>query len=161
GFPRIVLVRAPLSAMEIVQTSEKVLQFFRYQRVYREIWTDGRGLPADVGGSSPQSPDPRWYGFSIGRWTNDGTFVIDTVGATETWGDEEGHPHGLGAHIEERYRLLDKDTLELVVTVDDSEMYQKSFIASKQQLKRGKELQEQMCVPSQAAQYLELVARPA
>jgi hypothetical protein len=147
--------------MEIVQTSQKVLQFFRYQRVYREIWTDGRALPTDVGGSSPQSPDPRWYGYSIGRWTEDSTFAVDTVGAVETWGDEEGHPHSLGGRIEERYRLLDKDTLELVLTVDDPEMYQKPFIASKQQLKRGKELQEQLCVPSQATQYLELVAKPA
>ena len=76
-------------------------------------------------------------------------------------GDEEGHPHGLGARIEERYRLLDKDTLELVVTIDDPEMYEKQFVASKQQLKRGKELREQLCVPSLALQYLELVAKPA
>jgi hypothetical protein len=161
GFPRILLIRAPLSAIEIVQTPEKVLQFFRYQRVYREIWTDGRALPTDVGGSNPQSPDPKWYGYSVGRWTDDGSFVVETVGAMDTWGDEEGHPHGLGARVEERYRVLDKDTLELVVTVDDPEMYQRSFIASKQQFKRGKELHEQLCVPSQAAQYLELVAKPA
>jgi hypothetical protein len=161
GFPRIILIRAPLSAMEIVQTPDRVLQFFRYQRAYREIWTDGRPLPTDVGGSNPQSPDPRWYGYSTGHWTGDGTFVVETVGAMDTWGDEEGHPHGLGARIEERYRPLDKDTLELVVTVDDPEMYQKPFIASKQQLKRGTELHDQLCVPSQASQYLELVAKPA
>jgi len=161
GFPRIVLIRAPLSGMEIVQTTDRVLQFFRYQRVYREIWTDGRTLPADVGGSNPQSPDPKWYGYSIGHWTDEGVFVVETVGAMETWGDEEGHPHGLGARIEERYRLIDKDTLELIVTVDDPEMYEKPFIASKQELKRGMELHDQLCVPSQAAQYLELVAKPA
>jgi hypothetical protein len=161
GFPRIVLVRSPLSAMEIVQTAQKTVQLFRYQGVYRQIWTDGRALPANVGGSDPQSPDPRWYGYSTGRWTGDETFIVDTVGAMETWGDEEGHPHGLGARIEERYRLLDKDTLELIVTIDDPEMYEKPFTASKQQLTRGKELKEQLCVPSQASQYLELVARPA
>lgn len=161
GFPRILLLRAPLNEMEIVQTPNRIFQFFRYQRVHREIWTDGRALPIDVGGTDPQSPDPRWYGYSIGRWTDDGTFIVETVGATETWGDEEGHPHGLGARIEERYRLLDKDTLELVVTIDDAEMYEKPFVASKQQLKRGKELREQLCVPSLALQYLELVAKPA
>lgn len=161
GFPRILLLRAPLSAMEIVQTPNRVFQFFRYQRVHREIWTDGRALPDDVGGTNAQSPDPRWYGYSTGHWTGDGVFVVETVGAMETWGDEEGHPHGLGARIEERYRLLDKDTLELVVTIDDPEMYQRPFIASKQQFKRGKELAEQLCVPSVASQYLELVARPA
>jgi hypothetical protein len=147
--------------MELVQTPNRIFQFFRYQRAHREIWTDGRALPIDVGGADPQSPDPRWYGYSIGRWTDDGTFIVETVGANETWGDEEGHPHGLGARIEERYRLLDKDTLELVVTIDDAEMYEKPFVASKQQLKRGKELTEQLCVPSLALQYLELVAKPA
>ena len=161
GFPRILLLRAPLSEMEIVQTPNRVFQFFRYQQVHREIWTDGHALPTDVGGVDPQSPDPKWYGYSSGRWADDGTFVVETVGATETWGDEEGHPHSLGARIEESYRLRDKDTLELTVTIDDPEMYEKPFVASRQRLKRGKELTEQLCVPSLASQYLELVAKPA
>ena len=161
GFPRILLLRAPLSGMEFVQTPDRMFQFFRYQRVYREIWMDGRSLPADVGGESPKSPDPRWYGYSIGKWTDDGVFVVETVGAVETWGDEEGHPHGLGARVEERYRLIDHDSLELVVSVDDKEMYEKTFVASKQVLKRGQDLGEQPCVPSVASQYLELIAKPA
>jgi hypothetical protein len=161
GILRSILLRAPLSGMELVQTPNRVLQLIQYQRVFREIWTDGRSLPSDVGGTGPQSPDPRWYGYSVGRWTEDGSLVVETVGATETWGDEEGHPHGLGARIEERYRLIDSDTLELVVTIDDPEMYQKPFVASKQVLKRGKELTEQLCVPSEALQYLELIAKPA
>jgi len=160
GFPRIILLRSPLSAMEFAPTPGKVFQFFQYQRVYREIWTDGRSLPDNPGGAEPGSPDPRWYGYSVGRSDN-GEFVVETVGAMETWGDEEGHPHGLGARIEERYRLIDRDTLELVVNINDQEMYQKPFIASKQVFKRGNELSEQLCVPSAALQYLELIAKPA
>ena len=38
GFPRILLIRAPLNEMEIVQTPNRIFQFFRYQRVHREIW---------------------------------------------------------------------------------------------------------------------------
>ena len=161
GFPRILFLRAPLSGMELIQTPNRVLQVFSYQRVLRDIWTDGRALPTDIGGETPQSPDPRWYGYSIGHWAGDGVFVVETVGAAETWGDEEGHPHGLGARIEERYRLLDHDSLELSVTVDDKEMFQTSFVASKQIFRRGKELGESVCVPSAASQYLELIARPA
>lgn len=161
GFPRILLLRTPLSGMEFVETPDRVFQFFQYQRVYREIWTDGRPLPTDVGGENPQSPDPRWYGYSIGHWSSDGAFVVETLGAMETWGDEEGHPHGLGARIEERYRLLDPNTLELIIHIDDPQMYQKPFVASNQVLKRGKELTEQLCVPSTAQQYLELIAKPA
>jgi hypothetical protein len=161
GFPRILFLRAPLSGMELIQTSNRVLQVFANGRVFREIWIDGRPLPSDVGGADPNSPDPRWYGYSIGHWSDDGVFVVETVGAIETWGDEEGHPHGLGARIEERYRLLDHDSLELVVNVNDPEMFQRPFVASKQVFKRGKELGEQLCVPSDAAQYLELIAKPA
>jgi hypothetical protein len=147
--------------MEFVQAPGRVLQHFQHQGVRRDIWTDGRPLPTDVGGETPQSPDPRWYGYSIGRWTDDDVFVVETVGATETWGDEEGHPHGLGARIEERYRLVDRNTLELTVNINDPEMYEKPFLASKQVFKRGKELGEQLCVPSVAQQYLELIAKPA
>jgi hypothetical protein len=160
GFPRILFLRNPLTGMELIQAANRMLQVFKYGGVFREIWTDGRPLPADVGGTNPQSPDPRWYGYSIGRWSGD-TFIVETTGAMETWGDEEGHPHSLGAHIEERYRLLDHDSLELVVNVDDPEMFQKPFVASKQVFKRGKDLGEQLCVPSAAYQYLELVAKPA
>jgi hypothetical protein len=88
GFPRILFLRSPLSGMELIQTHNRVLQVFYYQRVVRDIWTDGRALP--------QLPEPRWYGYSTGHWSSDDVFVVETVGATETWGDEEGHPHGLG-----------------------------------------------------------------
>jgi len=160
GFPRILFLRSPLSGMEFIQTANRMLQVFKYGGVFREIWTDGRTLPADVGGPLPQSPDPRWYGYSIGHWS-ESTFIVETTGATETWGDEEGHPHSLGAHIEERYRLVDHDSLELIVKVDDPEMFKGPFVASKQLFKRGKELGEQLCVPSAASQYLELIAKPA
>ena len=160
GFPRILFLRSPLSGMEFIQAPDRLLQVFYYQYTLREIWTYGRSLPTDVGGGNPKSPDPRWYGYSIGHW-NDNVFVIETVGAMETWGDEEGHPHSLRARIEERYRLLDHDSLELIVNVDDPEIFQKRFVASKQVFKRGNELGEQLCVPSAASQYLELIAKPA
>lgn len=160
GFPRSILHE--LRGMQFVQSPNKVVQLLQYHRTFREIWTDGRSLPAEVGGTSPQSADPRWYGYSIGRWVDDYTFVVETTGATETsWGDEYGHPHGLGARIEERYRRVGADTLELVVTIDDREMYQKPFVAMKLAFKQGKELEEQLCVPSEALRYFEVVAKPA
>jgi hypothetical protein len=160
GFPRSILHE--MRGMELVQTPNRVVQLLQYQRVFREIWTDGRSLPADVGGASAQSVDPKWYGYSVGRWVDADTFVAETTGATGTsWGDEYGHPHGVGARIEERYRRVDPGTLELTVTVDDPEMYQKPFVAMTFAFKRGKELEEQMCVPSEALRYFETVAKPA
>jgi hypothetical protein len=159
GFPRNVVHET--RGMEFVHGPEKTIQLMQYQRVYREIWTDGRPLPTDVGGIGPQSPDPRRYGYSVGRWADDDTFLVDTVGATDTtWGDEYGHPHSLSGRVEERYHRLDNDTMELVVTINDLEMYQKPFIAVKQVFKRGtKPLDEQLCIPSDAQSYLEVVGR--
>ena len=160
GFPRSILHET--RGIEFVQAPNKVVLLLQYQRVFREIWTDGRSLPTDVGGISPESPDPKRYGYSIGRWDDDSTFVAETTGAAETtWGTEYGHPHGLGARIEERYRLVDRDTLELVVTIDDPEMYQKPFVALRELRTRGTELDEQLCVPSEAQRYLEILAKPA
>lgn len=160
GMPRAVLNET--RGIEFVQAPSKMVQLLQYQRVFREIWTDGRPLPKDVGGTGPQSPDPRRYGYSIGRWADDSTFVVETTGAMDTtWGDAYGHPHGLHGRIEERYRRVDTEMLELVVTIDDPEMYQKPFVAMRQLLKRGTAMDEQLCVPSEALEYLEAIAKPA
>ena len=160
GFPRSILHE--LRGMEFVQSPNRVVQLLQYQRTFREIWTDGRSLPADVGGTTPQSVDPKWYGYSIGRWTDADTFVVETTGATETsWGERvRASARPWRAH---RGTVPSRrpGTLELVVTIDDLEMYQKPFVAMKMAFKRGKELEEQLCVPSEALRYFETVAKPA
>ena len=160
GMPRSVLHET--RGVEFMQGPDKVVLLQQYQRVFREAWTDGRPLPTDVGGTSPNSPDPRRYGYSIGSWADASTFVVQTTGAIETsYGDLYAHPHSLGARIEERYRRVDEGTLELTVTIDDPEMYQKPFVAMTQRLKRAKEFDEQLCIPSEAKRYLEIMAVPA
>ena len=59
--------------------------FFEGHHTLREIWMDGRKLPND--------PDPRWYGYSVGKWEGD-TLVVETVGFNEkTWLGAQGQPH--------------------------------------------------------------------
>jgi hypothetical protein len=158
GFPRVVLQET--RGMEFIQAPKKMVQLQLFQRVWRDIWTDGRPLPADVGGTNPNSPDPRRYGYSIGRWADDTTLVVETTGAEETrFADQLGHPHGLHARIEERYRRIAPDQLEAVVTIDDPEMYRRPFVAIRQVFKRGTELDEQLCIPSENQEYLELTKR--
>ena len=160
GMPRSVLHET--RGVQFLQAPDKVVLLQQYQRVFREAWTDGRPLPTDVGGANPGSPDPRRYGYSIGSWADDSTFVVETTGAIDTtYGDLYAHPHSLGGRIEERYRRVDEGTLELTVTIDDPEMYQKPFVAMKQLLKRAKEFDEQLCIPSEAKRYLEIMAVPA
>lgn len=162
GFPRSMLYET--RGFELVQTPTKTIQLLQYQRVWREIWTDGRSLPSDIGGENSTSPDPRWYGYSVGRWADDYTFVVESTGSDDrTWLDYFGHPHSVSAHFEERYRRVDLDTLEVTVTVTDAQIYTRPFVAMKQAFVRAarQELEEQICVPSEAIEYFKLIAEPA
>ena len=84
GFPR--LVTYELRPLQIAQTSNQVLMLYMFEHRYRVIWTDGRALPKDA--------DPRWYGYSVGRWEDDYTLVVETVGMDDrTWLTNSGDPH--------------------------------------------------------------------
>lgn len=159
GFPRNVFYE--LRGVEFAQTEHKMLMLFQYQRIWREIWTDGRELPSNVGAPVVGAPEPRWYGYSVGRWVGDDTFVVNSTGFHEAaWSDPEGHPLSVNAHVEERYRRIDHDTLEVTVTIDDPVAYTEPFVAMKQLLSwdPDQEFEEQMCVPSEALLYLSTFA---
>ena len=74
GFPRSILYETRGVAFE--QVSGRTLELFQYQRIWREIWTDGRNLPTNVGASGGDTSDPRYYGYSVGAWVDDYTFVV-------------------------------------------------------------------------------------
>src|SRR5258706_12548425 len=120
GFPRIILYE--LRPFQIVQTSNQVLILYMFEKRWRVIWTDGRALPAN--------PDPRWYGYSVGRWVDDSTLVVQTVGTDDrTWVDNAGNPHSTSLRVEERYHRVNQGTMELTVTLDDPLVYTKSWTA--------------------------------
>jgi hypothetical protein len=119
GFPRIVTFE--LRAVQITQTPNQMLMLYMFEKRYRVIWTDGRPLPKD--------PDPRWYGYSVGRWEDDYTFVVETVGLDDrTWIDNDGDPHSTALRVIERYRRVNQTTLEMTVTIDDPKVYTKPWL---------------------------------
>ena len=119
GFPRIVLYE--LRPFQVVQTPTQVLMLYMFEHRWRVIWTDGRQLPKD--------PDPRWYGYSVGRWEDDYTLVVETIGTDDrTWIDNSGHPHSSALRVTERYRRVDQNTLELTVILDDPLVYTKPWV---------------------------------
>lgn len=161
GFPRSVFFET--RGIEFDPLPHKMLELFQYQKIWREIWMDGRQLPKNAGGSEVDAPDPRWYGYSIGHWADDTTFVTETVGMDErTWLDALGDPHSVQLKVEERYRRADHDDLELTVRIDDPIAYVKPF-ETKQVFKWNPmgEVDEQMCVPSEAQAYYDAIAGPA
>jgi hypothetical protein len=156
GFPRNLLFE--LRPFQVVQTPNQVLMLYQYQRVWRVIWTDGRELPKD--------PDPSWYGYSVGTWVDDHTFVVQTVGLDErTWLDNAGDPHSSKLRVEERYVRVDHDNVELTVKIDDPMAYAEPWLARDKLhllLQPTKtEIMEMICAPTEAEAYKKAIADPA
>jgi hypothetical protein len=109
GTPRVYFHPYPF---EFVQAQKFMLMVFEYDHTIRRIYTDGRALPDD--------PDASWMGYSVGHWDGNTTFVVDTVGFNEkTWLDRLGHAHSEQLHVTERFRRVDRDHLELDITMTD------------------------------------------
>lgn len=114
GFPRLLLFE--FRPVQIVQTPNQVLMLYMFEKRWRVIWTDGRQLPTN--------PEPRWYGYSVGHWEDDYTFVVETVGMTDrTWLDNSGNPHSDEMRVEERYHRVNRTATELTVTIIDPKTY--------------------------------------
>lgn len=143
GMPRNLFLEVSIYPMEIVETPRRVFQFFEWAHAWRVIWTDGRELPVD--------PEPRWMGYSVGRWEGN-EFVVSSVGFDErTWLDHFGHPISDEARFEERYRRVDGDTLELTMTLTDPKAYARPWVSEKKtfRLDPKHEIEELFCVPSE------------
>lgn len=154
GMPRSLFLEVSIYPMEIVQTANRVYQFFEWQHSYRIIWTDGRQLPKD--------PDPQWMGYSTGDWEGD-TFVVKSLGFDErTWLDHFGNPVSEDMTLEERYRRLDRDTLELNMVINAPKAYARPWVSEKKtfRLVPNGQLQELFCVPSEEQRFNRLVRDP-
>ena len=156
GFPRIVLYE--LRPFQIVQTSNQVLILYMFEKRWRVIWTDGRALPTN--------PDPRWYGYSVGRWVDDSTLVVNSVGTDDrTWLDNAGNPHSNNLRVEERYHRVNQRTMELTVTLDDPLVYTKPWMPVDKMridlMPNGSDLMEMIPSASEAAAYRRVIASQA
>lgn len=140
----------------------RILIAYEQQRVWREIWMDGRPLPkaVDVKGA----PESRYYGYSVGHWENDSTLVIETTGFDERpWLDEAGHPRSPMAKITERYTRLDQYNTHVEVTIDDPKYYTKPWKWMNFNLywMKAQEFSELLCIPSEALEYRDTLAKPS
>jgi hypothetical protein len=155
GFPRENLFQ--LRTTQILETPEKILILYEFDRIWRVIWTDGRGLPKD--------PEPRWFGYSVGKWIDDYTLVVETNGTDErSWVDLVGRPHSGEMRVEERFHRVDRDRLEWTVTIDDRKMYTKSWVAldkfPMKLMPADFDVREMICSPSEPAEYDKLIGNP-
>ena len=120
GIPDGMLVRN--SPFKIVQTRDVVVVLYEEFNHFRQIFTDGRGLPPETTES--------WFGYSVGKWDND-TLVAETIGFNDkSWFDDPGHPHSDALRVTERFRRRDFGHLDIGMTYDDPKMYARPFTIS-------------------------------
>jgi hypothetical protein len=161
GIPRLLFEPEPF---EIIQTNNKVMQFFQWGWTFREMWTDGRVPDMSL-------LPTRWYGYSTGRWDGD-TFVVSSVGFdARAWLDYYGYPFSDQMRLEERYRRVAPDRLELRLTVTDPVIYTKPFQSDTKVytlLNKDKltiygwtGLQENLCAPIEEFDFNQRIRNPA
>jgi len=104
---------------KIVQAPGLIVMLYEVDNTRRQVYTDGRKLPAD--------PQPAWLGYSVGKWEGD-TMVVDTAGFNDkSWLDIAGHPHSEALRVQERYRRRDFGHMDVQVSIDDPKTFTKPF----------------------------------
>jgi hypothetical protein len=118
GVPRLMYMEWPF---EIFQTPDHVAMTFEWQQVFRLIYTNG---------SQPPEGLEFWMGDSRGRWEGD-TLVVDVTSHNDrTWFDMAGNFHSDALTLEERYTLLDADTLQYEAAIEDPEVFTRPWTIS-------------------------------
>ena len=147
---------------QIFQDDYKVVMLYHYDNRWRVIWTDGRQLPkvvdggVDIGGETREA---RFFGYSVGRWVDDYTFEVQTVGTMpeeRVWLDSTGRPISDKARITETFRRVDADTLVWSETIDDPKVYTRPWETMRMSLRLHDprtDIQEYYCSPTEQENY--------
>lgn len=126
---------------KIVQTPKLIVIMYEGNSGLRQIFLDGRELPA-----VNEDLQPWWYGYSVGRWEGD-TLVVESTGFVDNgWLDVYGSPLTTTGRLIERWRRTDFGHMEIDVTVDDPKAYTKPFtVRVSHQIMLDQELIEFVC----------------
>ena len=136
GVPRATYMPYPF---QIVQTPNYILMAYEYASAPRPIYMD----------KAPSSPADSWMGHSVGRWQGD-TLVVDVTSLNDqTWFDRAGNFHSDALHVVERYTPLGPDALTYEATIDDPNVFSRSWKISMplyRRLEKNAQLLEFKCV---------------
>jgi len=169
GFPRANFYN--LRETQIFQDEYKIAILYQYDTKWRVIWIDGRPVPQNIDGgvkAGKELKESRYYGYSVGHWTDDNTLVVDTLGMmpeTRVWLDTAGRPISDQAHITETFHRVNHDRLEWSVTIDDPKMYTKPWVAMNKfpmMLESPqRDIMEQYCSLTDMEEYNKAFANPS
>jgi hypothetical protein len=113
---------------QIVATPKFVVMLTETYHGFRLVPTDGRPHRAEV--------PPSYRGDSVGRWEGD-VFVVETKNFNDDtwiWAEGRASPHSDQLRIVERYRRVDKNTLEIDATLSDPKVLTAPWTVPKQTL---------------------------
>ena len=139
SLPLFVTTPAPF---KIVQTPGLIVMLSEGDNSFRQIFTDGRALPAD--------PQPSWIGSSIGRWDGD-TLVVQTIGFNDRGQlDALGHRHSSALRLTERYTRRSTGHMDVQFTLDDPETFTRPITVSLgMRLRADTDLIEYVCAENE------------
>jgi hypothetical protein len=162
GFPQ--NMTNEIRGLQVATMPNKVVFLFQYMDLWREVWTDGRALPPNVGGTGRYTLSPKYNGYSVGHWEDDYTFVVETTGLDErTWTVETGYPHSVDAHVTERYTRLSRNDMKVEITMVDPKIYTAPFVIGTVLFRwvPNQQLDDFTCIPSEVQEYLKTMGDPA
>lgn len=116
GVPRATYQPYPF---QIFQAPDATLIAYQFAGADRIVHMDRPELEAQV---------DSWMGHNNGTWDGD-TLVIDVTGQMpDTWFDRSGNYHsGWDMHVQERYTMLDRNTIQYSATVNDPNVYERPW----------------------------------
>ena len=127
---------------KIMHTPGVIVMLYEVETTFRQIFMDGRKLPADM--------SPTWQGYSVGRWDGD-TLVVDSAGFNDrSWLDARGTPRSTDMRIEERFHRRDYGHMDLTITITDPQIFTKPISFSVvEELLPDTDLLEHYCVENE------------
>ena len=132
GMPRYMVASYPI---EILQTAKQVTMIAEWSSQVRRIFTDGRKAPPD------DEVDITFNGYSVGRWEGQ-TLLVETNGIRgDTSFDASPLEHSDQMKVSERMRLINPNTLQVVITVTDPVAFTKPWVVTRHYKRGGPELQ--------------------
>jgi hypothetical protein len=151
---------------QIFQDEYKVVILYQYDNRWRVIWTDGRTLPTVADGVvtiGNEVREQRFFGYSVGRWIDDYTFEVQTVGTMpedRVWLDSTGRPISDQARVTETFRRLDNDTLVWSESIEDPKVFTTPVETMKLSMRLHDprtDIMEYYCSPSEQENYNKVI----
>ena len=129
----------PAEPFYFIQTPKVVYMIWQRDHMVRRIYLTDK---------HSENIKPSWFGESIGRYENDGTLVIDTIGlqTKNSYIDNFRTPHTEKLHVTERIKLVDNgNRMEAFVKVDDPDTFNEPLYLIQRWRKVPNPLVETVC----------------